>query len=210
MAGLVDFLERLLEGGEIVFRARPVAEKEDAPATERFLRDVHRECSLEIAGSPLPFQPGPALTAAELLRQACWFLVHRGEETEEVERCLAIGAPGLPADHLAADLTLRYLAQVHRRARALAPDDALTRLTANVLRRWPLSGVLADVAEAPLTPFDFGGHPGLELLYAERLAGNEKTEWLPAGRGFEVVELVLHERGKRRSALLRRGGDDGT
>jgi hypothetical protein len=91
--------------------------------------------------------------------------------------------------------------------RALAPDDPLAGLLANLLRQWPLSGVLSDVSEAPLTLPEFGGHPGLLLLYAERLARSEKPAWMPGGKGREYVELVFHGLGKDRSALLVAAGE---
>src|SRR5205823_131332 len=94
------------------------------------------------------------------------------------------------------DLMLRFLPQVYRRARGIAVDDVLAATLAQTLRRWPLSGVLSDVAEAPLTPLDLNGHPGLLLLYAERLAGNVKPAWLPAdGPVREQVDRVFAERG---------------
>ena len=91
--------------------------------------------------------------------------------------------PPTPAHHLSADLTLRYLPQVLNRARGLDPTDPLIGLLEDVLRRWPLSGVLSDVAEAPLGSLEFGGHPGLLLLYAERLAANDRPAWRPAQAG---------------------------
>jgi hypothetical protein len=106
-------------------------------------------------------------------------------------------------------VTLRFLPQVHRRARAVAPDDRLAALLAGVLRQWPLSGVLSDVEEGPAAPPDFGGHPGLLLLYAERLARNEKPAWLPAGPGLEYLELVLADLGRERSPLLAAARTDG-
>lgn len=199
VAGLADFLQELTEHGAVVFREPPAPTPADRPAAERFLRALHAEAGLEIAGPPLPFQAEVALAAAELLRQACWFLVQRADEADVVAQRLTLPPPTCPADHLSADWSLRYLPQIHRRARALVPDDVLTRGTADVLRRWPLSGVLADIPDAPLTPPDFG-HPGLELLYAERFAEREKVEWLPAGRGLEVVALVFQERGRTPAA----------
>ena len=74
--------------------------------------------------------------------------------------------------------------------------DKLTALLEEVLRRWPLSGVLADIDEAPLTPLTFGGHPGLLMLYAERLAQHEKPAWIPSGAAMEYVELVYADLGK--------------
>ncbi len=48
--------------------------------------------------------------------------------------------PTTPAHHLSADLMLRYLPQVLKRARGLDPSDPLIGLLEDVLRRWPLSG----------------------------------------------------------------------
>jgi hypothetical protein len=53
------------------------------------------------------------------------------------------------------------------------------------------------VAEAPTGDLTFGGHRGLEFLYAERLAGNYRPAWLPpAGRTRDAVELVFQQQGK--------------
>jgi hypothetical protein len=205
---LANFLHALFTTGEVAFHAPPLPQPEEQAAALDRLRKEHARAALELAGPAPEFRPQAALAAAEFVRQACWFLVHRGEPDDEPRRRLALGNPAAPADHFAADLTLRYLPHLHRRARALAPDDVLTTLTTEALRRWPLSGVLADVAEAPLTPPDFADHIGLELLYAERLAEHEKAEWLPAGRGRERVELALCERGRTSSPLLTRSADD--
>ena len=64
---------------------------------------------------------------------------------------------------------------------------------ADVLRRWPLSGVLSDVVEAPIGPLEFGGHPGLMLLYAERLGDNDRPALAterssPAWEYYELVD----------------------
>jgi hypothetical protein len=98
-------------------------------------------------------------------------------------------------------LLLRYVPAVHRRARALRPDDELAEALANLLRRWPLSGVLGDIDDGPLTPTDFAGHPGLCLLFAERLAHHEKAAWYPTGKAIEAVALVWHDLGRDTTTL---------
>lgn len=198
MTSLTEFLRRLFADGGVILRARPRLEPGERRAVLRLLRRAYADYRLDIAGPAVDFDAETALAAAVLLSQACWFLVSRTEPAEELERCLVLpGPPASPAQHLSADLTLRYLPRVHGRARALAPDDRLAVLLATVLRQWPLSGVLARVEDAPLTPPEFGGHPGLLLLYAERLARIEKPAWVPRGRALEYVELVFAELGKR-------------
>jgi hypothetical protein len=154
---------------------------------------------MAIAGPPVDFDAETAVTAAGWMWSACWFLVSRDEDPRLVESTLTPPAPPMtPAAHLAADLTLRFLPGVYRRAFAVAADDVLTRSLSRLLRLWPLSGVLAEVTEAPLTAPEFDGHPGLALLYAERLADHFKPAWIPvSGRAREYVELVFAERGMR-------------
>jgi hypothetical protein len=200
---LVPLLQRLFDDGTAVLRERPRLAAGERRAALALLERAHAAFRLDVAGPPLAFDGGIALAAAELLGHACWFLVNHAEPPAELEKCLALpGPPTSPAQHLSADVTLRFLPQVHRRARAVAPDDRLAALLAGVLRRWPLSGVLSDVQEGPAAPPDFGRHPGLLLLYAERLARSEKPAWLPGGPGLEYLELVLADLGRERSPLL--------
>jgi hypothetical protein len=79
----------------------------------------------------------------------------------------------------------------------LNPQDVLTTRLGELLRSWPLSGVLASIDDPPLTPIDFGGHHGLSLLYAERLAANPRPTWVVDGLVGEFIELVAHEHGIR-------------
>src|SRR5262249_6117628 len=154
--------------------------------------------ALDVAGPPVAFDAAASLAAAELVAKACWFLVARGDAPEAVGRALVLRPPAdSPSAHLSADLTLRFLPAVHPRGRALAADDVLTRSLETVLREWPLSGSLADVSGAPLTAPVFGGHTGLLLLYAERLARHVKPAWVVDGPVRPYVELAFAERGLR-------------
>ncbi len=79
---------------------------------------------------------------------------------------------------------------------AFDPADPLVALLADVLRQWPLSGVLSDLEDGPPVPPDLGGHEGLMMLYAERLVSHDRPGWLPEGRALEYVELVRGGRGR--------------
>ncbi|HWE40629.1 MAG TPA: hypothetical protein VG406_29050 [Isosphaeraceae bacterium] len=191
MDTLADFLERLLGEGRVVFRARPEPRPEDAGRAASVLGRAFEAVRLDLAGPPIPFDPAAAVAAGELLRRACWALVSHEERVEDLARALTMPmAPETPSRHLSADLALRYLPHVHRRARAIDPGDPLRGLLEDVFRRWPLSGVLAEVVDRPLTPPDTLGHPGLWLLFAERLAAHDRPNWRPAGRAAEFAELV--------------------
>jgi hypothetical protein len=184
--------------GEAVLRAPPVPGRGDRDALA-LLGRAYAAYRLDVAGPAPDFDAAVALAAAEVVCQACWFLLSHDEPDALLDERVRMPAVPCPtaAQHLSADLTLRYLPHVHRRAHALNPDDRLTVRLADVLRHWPLSGVLSDVTEPPLAPLDLGGHDGLMLLYAERLATRDRPAWRPQGRAREHVELVFAGLGKR-------------
>jgi hypothetical protein len=208
MDSLDEFLGRLFDEGRVVLRDRPASAPSPDPRAVGRLERVFAAYRLEVAGPLIAFEPRVAVAAAELVRQACWALVDRSEPVEALARRLGMSRPpARPEDHLSADLTMRYLPVVHRRARALDAADALAGLLATVLRDWPLSGVLADLDDGPARPPDLGSHPGLMLLYAERLARHERSAWRPAAAAMPYVELALRDLG-RGPPLLVAAGDD--
>ncbi len=180
MSGLTVFLEALFSDGRVRFHGPPESSPSARASASTLLKNAFDEDAMDLAGPTLKFDVDTAIRAAEWSRYACWYLVSRTEAGEVVERTLApLAEPRRAEQHLSADLTFRYLPLVHRRARAIAPDDLLTTRLADLFRRWPLSGVLSDVHDGPTSPLDFGGHPGLLMLYAERLLQNEKLAWIP-------------------------------
>jgi hypothetical protein len=197
MSSLASFLEELLKSGRVVLAGPPAVSAEDRAPALRLLEHAHLDCCLDLAGPEVAFDADVALKAAELLWRACWFLVSHREPDAAVAQALtlAIREP-TPAQQLSADLTLRYLPQVWRRAASQDTADVLTSSLARVLREWPLSGVLADLPEGPLTALDFCSHRGLLLLYAERLVENPLPAWVPVtGPARPWVELIFAERG---------------
>jgi hypothetical protein len=203
MSALAQFIEQLLYEGRAVLRERPGRAVRGEPDAAEVLRATYAQYRLSVAGQLIEYDPSAALAAAELVYWACWYLLRRDETLNELKKNVSMcGPPTTPAQHLSADLVLRFVPQLHRRARALAPTDELALSLAMVLRAWPLTGVLSEVEEGPTTPLDFGDHPGLVLLYAERLAQHEKSAWFPQGRTLEYVEMVFSSLGRGESARL--------
>jgi hypothetical protein len=196
---LADFLHRLLEQGSVILRERPVMDRSEHSDAAAWLQSIYMDYRLDVAGPLLPFDAAMALNAAECCRSACWFLVDRSAPPAEVEKLVTMpDATGSAAQHLSVDLIFRFLPQLHNRARAIEPDDVLTRALVKLCRLWPLSGVLADVLDKPLASLEFDGHPGLQLLYAERFADHPRPAWMPVGASKEYVDLILAERGDKR------------
>jgi MoxR-vWA-beta-propeller ternary system domain bpX4 len=197
MPELSPFLDHLFATGEARLAERPGAD--DRHEVRESLRRAFAEYRLDVAGPLIELDEEAAMAAALFTARACWFVVAREEPAETVNAVLKLlGKPATAAAHLSVDLTLRYAVTVHRRLRAQSPDDALAGRLAETFRRCPLTGVLSDVAEAPIGDLTFDGHRGLELLYAERLAANFRPAWLPPpGPTREVLELVYQQLGKQ-------------
>jgi MoxR-vWA-beta-propeller ternary system domain bpX4 len=186
-----------LKEGKIVFRSAKAPRDRISPPAVAFLTEAFKIHSGAVAGPLIAFDSETASAAAEFLRQSSWALVNHDERMADLEKRLnVLGSPRTPSQHLSADLTLRYLPQVLRRARGLNPDDPLVERVAKLLRRWPLTGVLSDIEEAPIAPVDLGSHPGLLLLYAERLTKNDRPGWRPerSTLAWEYYQLVSIER----------------
>jgi hypothetical protein len=195
MTAFTDLVRRLLREGSVRLREPPKLADGEREAVLTILADAFADYRLDVGGPTVAFAPESALNAALWLARTCWFLLHRGEPDEVVARSLsALPAPCSAAEHLSADLVFRFLPQIHRRARAVNPQDPLTLRLEEMLRRFPLSGVLADIDEPPLAEVELAGHPGLLLLYAERLAQRPRSAWMPGEAGQEYVELVFGER----------------
>jgi MoxR-vWA-beta-propeller ternary system domain bpX4 len=205
MSNFASLLASLLRSGQVHLNRRPETAAPDDSQVRRLLAETFDAFALQVAGPPLSLHFETARAAGALVLQACWFLVSDSEPESELQRCLVMPyAPQTPEQHLSADLLFRFLPQIHQRARAIDRGDKLALLLAELLRRWPLSGVLSGVEDAPLTAPDFA-HAGLQMLYAERLARNEKPAWLPQGRGLEYVEMVWKELGKDATVLMQAG-----
>src|SRR5579864_7910395 len=202
MPGLMPFLRELLEEGAVTLRAPPTPDPAEGREAREWLAEVYAEYRLDVAGPLLEFVPEHAQAAAEFLWQVCWCLVRRDLEAELIEAHLKFPLrPNTPAQHLSVDLLFRFMPQLHRRSRALSKDDILTQRLEQILSQWPLSGVLSDITIPPATDLEFGGHQGLQLLYAERFRRHPRPEWQPPGRTGEYVELVCQENGEKAQGL---------
>ncbi len=200
MAEFAEFLETVLTDGRIVLSLAP-GEKDDPFASEILAR-AYATQALSLAGPMLPMDDGVALAAGRVLHWSAWCFVNPGLALEAPERRLLMPMqPMSPAQHLSADLCLRYLPILLRRARANVQDEMLPRMLRQTLRDWPLSGVLSDIAEPPSSPIGFGTHPGVNFLYAERLLKHTRSGWIPDGIAREYAELVWREHGQDTSLL---------
>lgn len=192
MPSFRDWLAHVLTDGKSVQAEPPTLSDAERTAVVADLRAAFERHALDVAGPPVAFDPITAVGAAVVVARACWQLV--GGDAEALD----VGAkPNTASAHLTADLTLRFLPVVHRRARARRAEGELTLALERLLRAWPLSGVFADLDGEPTTPPDFDDHPGLQLLYAERLVGTARAGWVPrSGSARARAERVFADHGR--------------
>jgi hypothetical protein len=193
MAELSTFLSDLFREGRIVFGPGGAPRDRSTERDVAILAEAFGTYVLSVAGPPIAFDAQAALEAAEVVRHASWALVDREERPADLRRRLRVSVrPTTPAQHLSADLLLRYLPHILKRARGLDPADPLAEFLGDLLRRWPLSGALADVEEGPLVAPEFGGHPGLLLLYAERVNAHDRPAWRPepSTPAYDYYQLI--------------------
>ena len=135
MTAFSTFLTELLREGRVVFRSGEPPRDRPTERDLAILAEAFAAFALSVAGPPIAFDPRIAGEAAEIVRQASWALVDRGERPAGLKRRLRIAeTPATPAHHLSADLLLRYLPQLMKRARGLDPTDALVEILGGLLR----------------------------------------------------------------------------
>lgn len=195
---LASFYARLFETGEAILRDRPEASATPDEETAGLLRERFLQIRRELAGPLIDFDLPAAWSAARFTSLACWFLLSRDEPESELDRLLVkLPTPRTPGQHLSTDLTLRYVITLHRRSEALHRNDPLTVRLREVLRDCPLTGVMAGELEPPTGDLSFGGHPGLQMRYAERLMTAVKPGWQPTdGPTRPVTEWVFQQAGR--------------
>jgi len=147
MTVLSTFLRGVVYAGRLSLR-EPLPEQPD-PDAVALLKNAYDIHVLGVAGEPIPFDAATSVAAGRVLFRAAWYFVHPNEPIEAAGLAMP-SEPRTPAQHLSADLVLRYMPALYRRARALRPGDELAGRLADLLHRWPLSGVLADIEDAPL------------------------------------------------------------
>lgn len=210
MSSLTVFLKRLLQDGRILLE--PGAwrgwDDSDLDNARALLRRSYVRWSLDMPGPSMPFDETIALGAGQILfhasrafaltDHASWQALNAGRPR--------LGTPSLACEHASADVSLRFLPDLHRRALAAIeePSDPFLVYLSDLLRRWPLSGASASIDDPPTSSLEFDGHRGLRMLYAERLlhSPTDKFSWIPSGDGWEVLRWVAAAEGLENSPLV--------
>jgi hypothetical protein len=167
---LAEFFSFLRASGEAVVIRDELIESSEDPAEWQaaFLEDCENLPGLDRA--PLPWHPETARTATAFFYRLSQALANRALDEKQVQAICAGAPPPLvsPGEILSADLTLRYLPELHSMAEAISQDDPLVEGLEAMASRFPLSSVGIPIKSPPnLSPLR--SHEGLWLLYIDRV-----------------------------------------
>src|SRR5438105_15884697 len=116
MCALTGFLQGVVYAGRLLLR-EPLPAAPDVGAT-RLLEEAYCIHAMSVAGPPIPFDVATATAAGRVLYRTTWYLLNPNAVVE-ADGLAMPSDPRTAAQHLSADVVLRYLPAVHRRARAL-------------------------------------------------------------------------------------------
>lgn len=195
-------LNALLNEGRI--RVDPVFDRhgnlriEDAAelnAAAAVLESFETEYRQELAFAPPPLSRPALVWSAQIVYRACSLLTFREFNAEQVQTALAVPCPRTPTFDVvySVDLTLRFLPDLLRLARAASQDDPLVKILMDLAEQWPLSsvGIPAVTVRGPLTFLD---HPCLRQLYLDRILVEQDESRLsdPGTRDAVQTATGLH------------------
>lgn len=189
------FVRDLLTDGRLRVGAAPNWVLSDNGLDE--LKSALTAQSLSLPGPPIRGSLDVLIPAVQVVYRFAWRFLNPVAIPADEDVSLRMNCvPRTAEEHLGGDLAFRFLPGLLQRAMNRDPSDDLAKAMKRLLREWPLSGVLADISDLPTTSLEFGGHPGVHFLYAERLATRERAGWFPEGFGREFVEVVWQSLGK--------------
>lgn len=172
---LHSFLHDLFVNGEVrvAHRLEPFSETEELEA-QHLLEEIHTEEQLNTPGTIIPFDATAALWSAKFLYRAVQIALLRALDEDIIKKELGL-YPGTitPASICSADLCLRYMGDLFKLTKGLAPEDVLLTYFNKLAYQWPYSAIGWAILPNKEQLFDILKHEGLRLLFLERLLDNK-------------------------------------
>lgn len=172
---LNSFLSNLFSHGEVLVANRLVSfSKEEEAEAQGLLEELHTEEQLNTPKAPIDFDPTAALWSAKFLYRAVQFALLRALEEDIIKKELRLYPGTITAASIcSADLCLRYMGDLFKLTRGLAPGDLLLDYFEKLALQWPYSAIGWASLPNKEQLFEILKHEGLRLLFLERLLEKE-------------------------------------
>ena len=122
-------------------RFTAITTKEEKAVAD-LLREEYAKEAMNFPGIAPSFEREAAVWAARIVFNASQLLLSREQDTQDIVKLLPPYSGAMtPAAILSADLCLRCLPDIIKKAREINPDDPLIRLLEDLLRDWHYSGI---------------------------------------------------------------------
>ncbi len=143
---------------------------EDLMQAGQILAQIHEEEQLDTPKDRINFDTNAALWAARFLYRAVQITLLRGLDEGIIKKELKLYTGTIDAASIcSADLCLRYLFDLVKLTRGLAPGDILLSYLVKIAGQWPYSAIAWAKLPNKEQLFDILKHEGLRLLFLERL-----------------------------------------
>lgn len=186
---LFSFLESLLTDGRVLVAAVansagdaiPISTSDVEDGTD-FLLNFEKLYRCDLPCTAPHIDTGAVRWGAITLFRACSLLSHRDADAATVSRMMSDtfqGESRTPSIHYSIDLTLRFLPDVMRYARAASPDDPLVHELKRISCEWPLSSV--GIEDIDIDDVSLNGileSDCLEKLYVDRILSTDDASRL--------------------------------
>lgn len=168
---LHSFISDLFSNGEVLVSPRlaPFTLEEEAEA-QLLLEKLHIEEQLNTPKDAIAFDPKAAVWSAKFLYRAVQITLLRALDEDTIQKELRL-YPGTitPASICSADLCLRYMGDLFKLSKGLAPGDVVLDYFKKLALQWPYSAIGWATLPNKEQLFEILKHEGLRLLFLERL-----------------------------------------
>jgi len=168
---LSTFLSALFQSGEVMVSNQLESFLgEDLMEAGQILEQIHEEEQLNTPKDRINFDTNAALWAAQFLYRAVQITLLRRLDEKTIKKELKLYTGTIDAASIcSADLCLRYLFDLFKLTKGLAPGDVLLSFLEKIAGQWPYSAIAWAKLPNKEQLFDILKHEGLRLLFLERL-----------------------------------------
>ena len=167
---LTGFISDLIGGAGVTVAGEilPFGE-DDVQETIGVLGQYYANDVIEMPHKAPAFSPEAAAWSARYLYHVIQLMLLRHLGDKQIDALLLPFTGEVNADAIyTVDLSFRYLPDVFRLAKSLAPEDPLVQRITETALLWPFSSVGIPIPEAPV-PNAILEHPSLRAAYVDRI-----------------------------------------